>query len=234
MKAGAATAGIRVEHWGELPYTDALERQLALHARRVAGEVPDTVVVVQHPPTFTLGRHASAADIVLDRAELERRGIAVARSDRGGRATYHGPGQVVVYPIVSIGGLGLGVKDWVCLLEGALIDSLCSYGIQGERRAGTAGIWTAGRAGPVAKIASIGLRISRAVSYHGVALNTCLDASVFDCIVTCGVAGEHVTTIAAERGAAVSDEEVASRLVARIGERMREAQRGRSASCAAS
>lgn len=227
---------IRVERWGEVPYAEALDRQLALHACRVAGHAPDTLVLVAHPPTFTLGRHAPEADIVLDAPALARRGIAVARSDRGGRATYHGPGQVVLYPIVSIDELGLGVKDWVCLLESALIDTLADYGIAGERRPGTAGIWTkaGSESGPAAKIASLGLRISRGVSYHGVALNTGLDASVFDCIVTCGVAGERVTTIAAERAASVSDEDAAARLAGHVAARLRDARQSRAGSCATS
>lgn len=238
---GVAEVSLRVEDWGVVAYDEALERQLALHGRRVAGEVLDTLVIVSHPPTFTLGRHAPEADIVLDRAELTRRGIVVARSDRGGRATYHGPGQVVLYPIVSIDELGLGVKDWVCLLEGALIDTLAAYGVSGHRRPATAGIWTGalpsvagdGGAAPsgdaadrsaAAKVASLGLRVARGVSYHGVSLNTGLDASVFDCIVTCGVRGERVTTIEAETGVKPVDAEVARLLASHIARRIGEAR----------
>jgi lipoyl(octanoyl) transferase len=238
---------IVVERWGEVPYDEALARQLELHARRLAGTAPDTLVLGSHPATFTLGRQAPDADIVLDRAELDRRGIAVARSDRGGRATYHGPGQVVLYPIVAIAELGLGVKDWVCLLEGALIDTLADYGIEGHRQPGTAGIWTttsAGEAGKPrdehnvagnatsgeparpeqAKIASLGLRIARGVSYHGVALNTGLDASVFDCIVTCGVRGERVTTIERAIGKRPDDSEVGEKLASHVIRRLRDAR----------
>ncbi len=226
---------LAIEEWGVVPYDEALSRQLALHARRVGGEVPDTLVLVEHPPVFTLGRHAPEADVVLDRAALERRGIAVARSDRGGRATYHGPGQVVLYPIVSIAAVGLGVKDWVCLLEGALIDTLADCGIAGRRRPGTAGIWTdapearpGGAAGDDggSKIASLGLRVARGVSYHGVALNTGLDASVFDCIVTCGVRGESVTTIADKTGKRPDDRAVGLLLAGHVAKRLRDA-RGR-------
>jgi lipoate-protein ligase B len=217
-----------IEHWGEVPYGEALARQLELHARRLAGTAPDTLVLVSHPATFTLGRQAPEADIVLDQAELARRGIAVARSDRGGRATYHGPGQVVLYPIVAIAELGLGVKDWVCLLESALIDTLADYGVEGHRQPGTAGIWTTTAAGNSddardaaheterAKIASLGLRVARGVSYHGVALNTGLDASVFDCIVTCGVRGERVTTIERATGKRPDDSEVGEKLASHV------------------
>lgn len=200
-----------------MPYARALARQLTLHAARVLGEVSDTLIVVEHPPTITLGRHADARDVLTDPGELARRGVEVIRTDRGGRATYHGPGQVVVYPIVSIDALGLGVKSWVCLLEAALLDTLGDYAIEGLRRPATAGIWT--HAG---KIASLGLRIKNGVSYHGVALNTGLDASAFADIVTCGVRAERVTTIAAETGRVVADHEVSERLTAHIIKRMRE------------
>jgi lipoate-protein ligase B len=223
-----------IEHWGEVPYAEALARQLELHARRLAGTAHDTLVLVSHPATFTLGRQAPEADIVLDQAELARRGIAVARSDRGGRATYHGPGQVVLYPIVAIAELGLGVKDWVCLLESALIDTLADYGVEGHRQPGTAGIWTTTAGGNVedardpaheterAKIASLGLRVARGVSYHGVALNTGLDASVFDCIVTCGVRGERVTTIERATGKRPDDSEVGEKLASHVIRRLRD------------
>ncbi|MFN2377049.1 MAG: lipoyl(octanoyl) transferase LipB [Candidatus Binatia bacterium] len=225
-----------IADWGFVAYEEALRRQLELHARRVAGQAPDTLVLVSHPPTFTLGRHAPEADIVLDQAELLRRGITVARSDRGGRATYHGPGQVVLYPIVSIAALGLGVKDWVCLLESALLDALADHGVAGRRQPGTAGIWTTGEGeeGGGAKIASLGLRVARGVSYHGVALNTGLDASVFDCIVTCGVRGERVTTIEAETGRRPDDGDAGRLLAGHVARRIREARRpssSRSATC---
>ncbi|HYC54417.1 MAG TPA: lipoyl(octanoyl) transferase LipB [Candidatus Binatia bacterium] len=220
----AIQAAPRVERWGVVGYEAALARQLELHGRRLEGQVADTLVVVEHPPTITLGRHAPSDDVLADASELRRRGITVARSDRGGRATYHGPGQVVLYPIVSIEELGIGVRDWVCLLEGALLDTLADYAITGERHAGTAGIWTS-----QGKIASIGLRIARGVSYHGVALNVSLDASVFDCIVTCGVGAERVTTISAMTGTSVSCEQASERLIAHTTRRMQE----RRASCRA-
>ncbi len=211
---------IVIERWGRVSYADAWTRQLALHAARVRDEVPDTLIVVEHPPTITLGRHAATQDILTDGIELARRGVEVVRTDRGGRATYHGPGQVVVYPIVSIEALGVGVKSWVRLLEDAIIDTLNDYGIDGRRRPATAGIWTAS-----GKIASIGLRIVRGVSYHGLALNIGLDASAFDDIVTCGVRDERVTTIAAQTRCEPVGDEVSERLTAHIIERMRERQR---------
>jgi len=202
--------------WGRIAYEEALHRQLELAAAVESGDAPDTIVEVEHPPTVTLGRHAPEEHVLLDPAQRAARGIAVVRSDRGGKATYHGPGQVVVYPIVHVGRLGLGAKGWVCLLESALREVLASYGLAGELIEGRPGVWVSG-----AKIASIGLRIVRSVSYHGVSLNVGLDVTGFDCIVPCGNSGERVTSIAAERPPAPAADEVAARLTAAIADRLR-------------
>ena len=206
----------KIERWGRVGYEQALKRQLALAAAIESGAAIDTLVEVEHPATVTLGRHAAEGDVLLEPAERAERGIAVVRSDRGGKATYHGPGQVVVYPIVHLGRLRLGVKAWVCLLESALRDVLAAYGLKGELIEGRPGVWVHG-----AKIASIGLRVVRSVSYHGVSLNVGLDVSGFDCIVPCGSAGERITSIAAERAPAPAADEVATRLTAAIAARLR-------------
>jgi len=206
----------RVERWGRVPYHEALDRQLTLAAAVESGTAPDTLVEVEHPPTITLGRHAKEQDVLLERSEWAARGITVVRSDRGGQATFHGPGQVVVYPIVHLARLGLGVKNWVCLLESALRDVLGAYGLLGELIAGRPGVWVEG-----AKIASVGLRVMRQVSYHGVSLNVGLDVSGFDYIVPCGSTGEKITSIAAARSPAPHVEEVGARLTASIASRLR-------------
>jgi lipoate-protein ligase B len=221
-RIAAAPPWPKVERWGRVGYAEALRRQLTLAADVETGRAPDTLVEVEHPATVTLGRHAPEGDVLLDPEARAARGIAVARSDRGGKATYHGPGQVVVYPIVHLGRLGLGVKAWVCLLESALRDVLASYGLQGELSSGRPGVWVNG-----AKIASIGLRIVRSVSYHGVSLNVGLDVSGFDYIVPCGSAGERITSIAAERSPAPAADEVAARLTATIAGRLQAHARGR-------
>ena len=196
--------------WGFLDYALALDRQRELWQRRVRGEGRDTIAIVEHPAVVTLGRHAPSTDILASEAALRQQSIAVVRSDRGGRATYHGPGQAVVYPIVAIGARGIGVKSWVDLLESALLQTLDSFGIHGLICAGRPGAWVQGK-----KIASIGLRISRGVSYHGVSLNVdkrALDG--FAHIVTCGMAGQPVTSLADELGgdaSAVRVENVAAR-----------------------
>jgi lipoate-protein ligase B len=199
-----------------MPYEEALRRQLVLAADVESGRQPDTLVEVEHPPTVTLGRHAPESDVLLDPRSRAERGVAVVRSDRGGKATYHGPGQVVVYPIVHLGRLGLGVKAWVCLLESALREVLASYGLESTLIEGRPGVWVKG-----AKIASVGLRVARSVSYHGVSLNVGLDVSGFDYIVPCGSAGERITSIAAERAPAPDATEVAARLIEAIAGRLR-------------
>jgi lipoate-protein ligase B len=206
---------IAVEHWGRLGYLEALERQIALADAVAAGKCGDTLVLVEHPPTITLGRHASEADLVAAPAVRSARGIETVRSDRGGQATYHGPGQLVMYPIVNIARRCLGVKNWVWLLQQSLLDVVASYGATGVGRSDQPGVWVGG-----AKIASIGLRVARGVSYHGVALNVELDVSGFDCIVPCGVVGARITSLAAVSPGSPTVEDAAARLVGAISRRL--------------
>ncbi|TFH22043.1 MAG: lipoyl(octanoyl) transferase LipB [Myxococcales bacterium] len=200
-------ADVRVEYWGPLGYAAALERQRGIVTARIAGVAPDTIVAVEHPPTITLGRNAPSTDVVATPAVLRERGIELVKTDRGGRATYHGPGQAVVYPIVGIADRGLGVKPWVAMLEEAMIGTLASFGLSARRRPETPGLWVGS-----AKIASVGLRVERGVSYHGVSMNIGLDVSGFDAIVTCGIAGQPVTSVAAEIGSDPGVREASSRL----------------------
>ena len=205
-----------VERWGRLDYATAYARQLELVTAVADGTSTDTLVTVEHTPTVTLGRHASATDIVVDEAELAARGIRVLRTDRGGQATYHGPGQAVVYPIVDIARLGLGAQRWVSVLESALVEALAHYGVAGVLVTGRPGVWAGG-----SKIASVGLRITRGVSYHGVSLNVGLDVSGFACIVPCGKSGERITSLAAECENAPSVHQASEVLLAAIAERLR-------------
>ncbi|MFT4570859.1 MAG: lipoate-protein ligase B [Hyphomicrobiaceae bacterium] len=205
------------QDWGVLGYPEALDRQLKLADDRAKGLVPDTLVTVEHPPTISLGRHAPDSDVLWNAEILAAKGITVVRSDRGGRATYHGPGQLVCYPIVGIQDRGWGARQWVDLIEAALIDVVGSYGIEAERICGRPGVWTGG-----AKIASLGLRIARGVSYHGLSLNTHLDPSDFDCIVTCGVATEDVTTIKNETGESPPASQIRGRVLNSLAQRIRE------------
>jgi lipoate-protein ligase B len=190
LASAPAAAPCKVD-WGRVEYLEARRRQLEIWDRRLRGEGEDTIVSVEHPPVVTLGRHAPGDDVLLDQRALAAEGIALAPSDRGGRATYHGPGQAVIYPIVAIGARALGVRQWVAMLEDALLATLAAYAIDGRRIEGRPGIWVGD-----AKIASIGLRVARGVSYHGVSINVePRSTSGFKHIVTCGVAGQRVTSI---------------------------------------
>ena len=219
IEAEPTVAWPLVERWGRLAYTAALERQLALAGAIAANEqrdTRDTIVSVEHPPTITLGRHATTADVLATEAERRARGIDLVRTDRGGKATYHGPGQAVVYPIVAISRLGLGPRRWVCLLESALRETLAGYRLSAELDADRPGVWVGG-----AKIASLGLRIVRGVSYHGVSLNVGLDVSGFGCIVPCGSVGERITSLSAECASPPSLEQASESLIEAIAHRVR-------------
>jgi len=200
-------ADVRLEDWGRLSYAAALLRQREIVSARIAGAGADTIVAVEHPPTITLGRNTPGVDVIAAPSELQERGIELVQTDRGGRATYHGPGQAVVYPIVAIGERGLGVRPWVAMLEDSMIETLASFGLSARRQPGSPGLWIG-----AAKIASVGLRVERGVSYHGVSVNVGLDVSGFDCIVTCGVAGQQVTSITAEIGSDPGVREACARL----------------------
>ncbi|MEE8362797.1 MAG: lipoyl(octanoyl) transferase LipB [Dehalococcoidia bacterium] len=205
---------------GRVPYGDALTLQRGLHARRAAGEIPDALLLLEHPHVVTLGRRGSEADLLVDAAALEAMGVAVAEADRGGEATYHGPGQLVAYPIIDLRARGLGPVSYVRALEQAAIDTLARHGVAAHRVDGVTGVWTGGDgAAPEAgenpagrKIAAIGVRISRGVSMHGLALNVSTDLSYFERIVPCGMPDLDVTSIAAERGEAPPVEVVADGL----------------------
>jgi lipoyl(octanoyl) transferase len=205
-----------VERWGHLAYAAALERQLVLASAVAAGERCDTIVAVEHPPTITLGRHATTTDVLAGETERRTRGIDLVRTDRGGKATYHGPGQAVVYPIVGVARLGLGPRRWVSLLESALRETLAGYGLRAELDASRPGVWVSG-----AKIASIGLRIVRGVSYHGVSLNVGLDVSGFGCIVPCGSVGERITSLGAECASPPSLDQASESLIEAIAQGLR-------------
>jgi len=185
--------------WGRTTYADALARQEALVAQRIAGAVGDTLVFTEHDPVFTLGRRAGAEQHLLwDEAERAQRGLALAQTSRGGDITYHGPGQIVGYPIVSIDAQR-DLHAYLRFLEQVLINTVGALGIAASRRAGLTGIWIGDR-----KVAAIGVAVKRWVTYHGFALNLAPDLSHFSGIVPCGIAPDQgsVTSIAAELAAA--------------------------------
>lgn len=216
---------MRARWIGTQNYEDALSLQRGLHESRVAGDIPDTVLLLEHSRVITMGRRAVNSHVVSDKATLAAARVEVRETDRGGEATYHGPGQLVVYPIVDLRALGLGPVTYVAALEQAIIDTLGVYLVEAHRVSGRTGIWVDGDGvdpgegnNPSGrKIAAIGVRISRGVAMHGLALNVSTDLSMFNHIVPCGMPGLAVTSIDAEQGAAPPVRIVASELAGRLG-----------------
>lgn len=185
------------------PYLPLWDRQRELAAERAAGRLGDLLLLLEHEHVYTLGRRGDAAHLLADAATLARLGIACHRVDRGGDITYHGPGQLVGYPIVRLRGAGRGVRAYVEALETALIEVAAAFGIAAATRPGRPGVWV-GRQ----KLAALGITVSRGVAYHGFALNVAPDLAYFARIVPCGIADAGVTSLAALLGRPVTVEEV--------------------------
>lgn len=196
---------------GRTGYGEAWTLQRALAVRRSAGEIPDALLLLEHDPVYTTGRRDAARNL---RLPVEMLGAPLVESDRGGDITFHGPGQLIAYPIISLRAAGLGVAGYVRALEQVVIQVLAEYGIRGGREAGLTGVWVDG-----AKVAAIGVRVSRPggpdgawVTSHGLALNVDVDLSWFERIVPCGIAGRDVTSMAALLSAGPALPDVAERL----------------------
>ena len=187
---------------GLLDYQAAYDLQRRLHAQVVAGELPDLLLLLEHPHVYTLGRRGQQSHILAPDNMLTQLGVETHFTDRGGETTYHGPGQLVGYPIVNLRRWGGGVRKYVETLEQVLIGTLSEFGITAHSEGKPTGVWVED-----AKIAAIGVRVSRSVTMHGFALNVCPDLSFFDHIVPCGMPGARVTSMAQELGQeiAVSD-----------------------------
>ncbi len=187
-----AGSPLHVLAFDEVPYRAAWELQHRLVAGRREGRYGDTVVLLEHPPVYTLGRRATPSNILLDDAQLAAAGIDVVPVDRGGDVTYHGPGQLVVYPIFRLAGQR-HVVDFVRALEGIAMDALAGLGVEGSRREGLSGVWV-GRE----KIVAIGVRVAAGgITSHGLALNVAPDLTHFGGIIPCGLATEGVTSLQA-------------------------------------
>lgn len=195
---------------GLVEYTQALAWQEELVQQRCRGEIGDTLLLLEHPPVFTLGRGADARHI------LTAHQIPVHRVSRGGEVTFHGPGQLIGYPILDLTGHGRDVHLYLRTLEIALIEVLAAYGISARQASGLTGVWVGER-----KIASLGIGVRRWVTYHGFALNVDLDLGSFNDIVPCGLVGVRMTSMAESLGGAVDMASVkictATRLAQRFG-----------------
>ena len=188
-------------HWlGRVGYRDAWALQRALAAARADERIPDQLLLLEHPPVLTLGRHADEAHILAPPGLLASRGIEVHRVERGGEVTYHGPGQLVGYPIVRLADHDLLLRPFVRGLEAALVETCASFDVRAERRDGHPGCWV-DAAGPAPrKIGALGVRVERGVTYHGIALNLDVDLEQFELIDACGMPGVLSTSIAREAG----------------------------------
>jgi len=193
-----------VLHLGVVDYVEAWDLQRSLAAAVLQGAIPDTVLFLEHPPTVTLGRRTAPAEVHVP-AGAE---VAVVETDRGGRSTYHGPGQLVCYPILDLKRHGKDVKRYCRDLEEAVFGTLAAFGVEGTRIEGLTGVWVSP---PPRKIASIGVHISRWVTTHGYALNVDLDPAPFtDWITACGLEDAAFTSLALETGRPLSFDEVRS------------------------
>lgn len=184
---------LAVVQLGQLPYDEALELQLRVRAARQADEIGDTLLLLEHPPVYTRGRRTEAHDLPMGDDWYQMQGIEIRDVDRGGRVTYHGPGQLVGYPIMRIS----DVIKFVRTMETAVIGALADEGVDAGVREGLTGIWA-----NEAKIGSIGVHVSRGVTTHGFAVNVDNDLQPFEWIVPCGIDGVRMTSLCKESGQA--------------------------------
>ncbi|HEY8417371.1 MAG TPA: lipoyl(octanoyl) transferase LipB [Limnochordales bacterium] len=198
---------------GRWDYARAWELQAALVRARLAEALPDLLLLVEHPHVYTVGRGGDGGNILWPEELLQRRGVTVYHVDRGGDVTYHGPGQAVGYPIVSLRERGLDPHRYLRDLEEVLIRTLAEYGIQGSRVPGMTGVWVGN-----AKIAAIGVKFTRAVTSHGFALNVNTDLSYFLGIIPCGLTNRKVTSMQELLGGPVDMVHVHKALVRHFGE----------------
>jgi lipoic acid synthetase/lipoyl(octanoyl) transferase len=176
---------------GLMEYEACWELQQRLVEARSEGAMPDVLLFAEHPPVITMGRTAKPEHVLADEDRLAENGVRLIRCDRGGDVTFHGPGQVVAYPIVHLPSRGLTVHAWLRLLEQTVIETVATFGLQAERWEGRTGVWANGK-----KFAAIGVRIRRGVSMHGVAVNVASDLSFFKLIIPCGLKDSGVTSLA--------------------------------------
>jgi lipoyl(octanoyl) transferase len=204
---------IAVVDLGRMDYAAALARQQQVSALRQQESIGDVLLLVEHPPVITLGRNALREHVVAGDELLARKGISLFETNRGGDVTYHGPGQLVGYPILHLRSFTppLGIVDYLRKLEEVLIRACADYGVLTQRAAGRAGVWTMpGGMVVEKKIAALGVHVARGVTTHGFALNVTTDLNDFELIVPCGIRDRGVTSIEAEVDTAPSLGQVAS------------------------
>ncbi|MGC9359439.1 MAG: lipoyl(octanoyl) transferase LipB [Anaerolineae bacterium] len=200
---------LAVVELGLQPYGRAHALQHRLVAARQQGNVSDVLLLLEHEPVITLGRRADPENVLVTAESLQEAGIELVRIERGGDVTYHGPGQLVGYPIIDLASLGLGPSDYMHGLEDVIMAAMAEFGIVGARRKGQIGVWVDGD-----KICAMGVRVSKRVTYHGFALNVDPIMDHWRMIIPCGIRDGFVTSMAVELGQAPSMEEVRSTVLA--------------------
>jgi len=210
-QSGIGRAGrgqpLQINWLGRVPYRDAWDLQHRLVAARAEGRIPDQLLLLEHEPVLTLGRHSDPAHVLASTVDLAARGVELIRVERGGEVTYHGPGQLTGYPIVKLADRGLLIRPFVRALEVALAGACAEFGVEAGPRPGLPGCWCGGDPNAAAgdpagarKIGAIGIRIERGVSYHGIALNVSVRLADFELIDACGMPGVQSTSVDRELG----------------------------------
>ena len=203
---------------GEMPYDEAWKLQRELFDRMVEAKKrkehvsEEWLLFVEHPPVVTLGRHARESNLLLSKAEYEARGVACRHIERGGDVTFHGPGQIVMYPILDLESHGLGIKRYVELLEETVIRTIAKFGVKGERVDGASGVWIGIGDNKERKICALGVKCSRFCTMHGLALNVNTDLSGFNMINPCGFTDKGVTSLKVETGRDIDMDDVKQEL----------------------
>lgn len=206
------------EDWGLVPYADAWKRQTALFealvdAKKQGMPTDGRLITCQHPHVYTIGRSGKEQNMLMSEEQLHRIGATYYHIDRGGDVTYHGPGQLVCYPIIDLENYGLGLKQYVHVLEEAVISTCFAYGIEAGRVEKATGVWLDGENAKARKICAIGVRSSHYCTMHGLALNVNTDLRYFSYINPCGFVDKGVTSLQKELGREVPFEEVRERLL---------------------
>jgi len=195
------SAEVLVVRCGLVAYDEALVAQRWLRDAREDGSIPDVLLLLEHPPTYTRGRRSSPEELPMAAEWYEMQGIAIHDTDRGGRVTYHGPGQLVAYPIVDLRAYGDDVHEYVRRLERVAISALGEHGVAAQTIEGLTGVWTEGEpppGGAARKIGSIGVHVSRGITTHGLSVNVSNDLQPFEWVVPCGIEGCQVSSLSRE------------------------------------
>jgi lipoyl(octanoyl) transferase len=212
---------VLVVRCGLVPYGQAGQAQKGLEAMRHAGELGDVLLLLEHPPVYTKGRRTEAAELPMGEDWYRAQGIEVTDADRGGRVTYHGPGQLVAYPIVSLQPYGDDVHGYIRRMERVMISALGDWGVEAQVIEGLTGVWTEGEPPPVGearKIGSIGIHVNRGITTHGLAINVNNDLQPFEWIVPCGIEAVQMTSLCCELGAEQDFDAFATTVAERFGE----------------